>query len=86
MAKVLYKPLGVLVSVAGAFLAGTAFRGIWRLAGHEEVAPSATERDRRWREVLTAAALQGAIFGFVKAAVHRAGAKGFERATRTWPA
>jgi hypothetical protein len=35
--------------------------------------------------VITAAALQGALFGVVKAMFDRAGAKGFERVTGTWP-
>ena len=34
-------------------------------------------------KLLVAALLQGAIFGLVKAAVDRAGAAGFERATGT---
>jgi Protein of unknown function (DUF4235) len=53
---------------------------------HEEEAPKATDRQRSWKEVLAAAALQGAVFGLIKATVDRAGAKGFERATGAWPA
>jgi hypothetical protein len=33
--------------------------------------------DRGWTEVLVAAGVQGAIFGVVKAAVHRASARTF---------
>jgi hypothetical protein len=83
--KGLYKPLSALVSVLGGVLAGMLFNALWkRIAGDADV-PSATERDRDWSEVITAAALQGALFGAVKAAVDRAGAKGFERVTGTWP-
>ncbi len=56
-----------------------------RLTGEDE-APSATAPDHTWREVLAAAALQGTIFGLVKAAVDRAGASGFRKLTGTWPA
>lgn len=67
-------------------LAGALFKQIWKLVAGEEDAPKATEQDRTWREVLLAAALQGAIFGVVKAVVDRGGAKGVRRLTGTWPA
>lgn len=85
MAKLFYKPLGLAVSVVGGVLAGMVFKQAWKAVAGEEQAPSATERDRRWSEVLGAAALQGAVFGLVKAAVDRAGAQGFARATGAWP-
>ncbi len=85
MKKALYKPLGMIVSVLGGVLASIAFRKLWQLVAREDEPPAATERDRSWAEVLPAAALQGAVFGLVKAAVDRAGAVGFERATGTWP-
>ncbi|QXE38832.1 DUF4235 domain-containing protein [Streptomyces sp. GMY02] len=37
------------------------------------------------REVLLAAAVQGAIFALVRSAVDRSGATAIERATDTWP-
>lgn len=85
MAKALYRPLGLLVSVLGGVVAGVAFKRLWQLLGHQDEAPSATDRDRRWGEILIAAALEGAVFGLVKAAMERGGAKGFERATGAWP-
>ena len=56
-----------------------------RVASDDD-APNATDEDRGWGEVLTAAALQGAIFAAVKAAVDRAGATGMRRVTGRWPA
>jgi hypothetical protein len=85
MTKVAYKPLATAASVVGGILAGRIFHAIWKKVTDEEEAPRATERDRSWSEIVTAAALQGAIFGAVKAAFDRAGAKSFERATGTWP-
>ena len=58
---------------------------MWRVVANEDDAPDAKDRDRGWGEIVAAAAVQGAIFGTVKAVVDRAGAKGFERATGTWP-
>jgi hypothetical protein len=85
MATVIYKPLGVVVSVLGGVLASMVFKQAWKTIAGEDQAPSATERNRRWSEVLGAAALQGAVFGLVKAAVDRAGAQAFARATGDWP-
>ena len=48
-------------------------------------APNATDEDRGWGEILAAAALQGAIFAVVRAAVDRGGAVGVRRLTGRWP-
>jgi hypothetical protein len=85
MKKALYQPLALLASVFGGLLAGAIFKRVWKVVAGEDDPPSARDPDRRWFEVLPAAALQGAVFGLVKAAVDRAGAKGYERATGTWP-
>lgn len=84
-AKLAYKPLATLVSVVAGIVATRLFAKVWTLVTDQDDAPQATQRDRTWQEVLGAAALEGAIFGLVKAALDRAGAKGFERATGTWP-
>lgn len=83
--KFLYKPFGVLVSVLGGLLAGALFKRTWRAIAGEDDSPNATDRQRGWGEIVTAAALEGALFGAVKAAVDRAGASGFARVTGTWP-
>jgi uncharacterized protein DUF4235 len=83
--KLLYKPFGLLASVLGGLLAGAMFKRLWRGIADEEEAPSAKDRDRTWREVLAAAAIQGALFGGVKALIDRAGATGFARVTGVWP-
>jgi predicted metal-dependent enzyme (double-stranded beta helix superfamily) len=84
--KVLYRPLGLGFSLAGGLLAGALFKQVWKLLAGEDDAPDATDEERGWGEVLAAAALQGAIFAVVKAAVDRGGAKGVRRLTGTWPA
>jgi predicted metal-dependent enzyme (double-stranded beta helix superfamily) len=86
IAKVIYKPLGLTLSILGGMLAGAAFEETWKLVAQEEDAPKAADRERTWREVLPAAAVHGAVFGLVTAAADRAGASGFHRATGTWPA
>lgn len=85
MNAVLYKPLSWAVSAAGGVLASLAFKQVWkRVTGNDE-APSATDRDFGWSQVIIAAAAQGAIFGAVKAATDRAGAVGYRKATGDWP-
>jgi hypothetical protein len=85
MIKLIYKPFSMLVSVLGGVLAGAIFKRVWKLAAGEDEAPKATDAQRGWREVLLAAALQGAIFALVKAAVDRGAAEGVRRFTGTWP-
>lgn len=85
MTKLLYKLISMLVSVLGGMLAGAIFKQVWKLTAREEDAPSATDARRGWREVLIAAALQGAIFAVVKAAVDRGTATAAHQLTGTWP-
>ena len=83
--KLLYKPFGLLFGVLGGVLASMLFSKVWEAITDEPDAPDSTDRDRGWGEVVFAAAVQGALFGGVKALVDRAGAAGFAKATGTWP-
>jgi hypothetical protein len=83
--KLLYRPFGLATSVLGGVVAGLLFKQAWKAFAGEEDAPKAVDEHRGWREVIVAAAIQGAVFGTVKAAVDRAGAHGFKRVTGVWP-
>jgi Protein of unknown function (DUF4235) len=85
MKKILFKPVSVLASVSSGMVAGVIFKQAWKLAAREEDAPRPTDAERGWREILAAAALQGAIFGVVRAAVDRGTAQSASRLTGTWP-
>jgi predicted metal-dependent enzyme (double-stranded beta helix superfamily) len=85
MVKVLYRAVSLLVSVLGGVLAGAIFKRVWQLAAHEDEAPQATDAARSWPEILLAAALQGAIFAVVKAALDRSAAAGTRKLTGSWP-
>ena len=85
MSKVLYKPIGLVLSVLSGVLASFVFSKLWQVVTGDDEAPKATERHRGWADVLGAAALQGAVFGLVKAGVDRGGATGFRRLTGSWP-
>ncbi|MFD9271634.1 DUF4235 domain-containing protein [Streptomyces goshikiensis] len=83
--KIAYKPVGLALGAVSGMIAGMAFKQAWKMIGHDDDAPDATDENRTWQEVLVAAALQGAIFAAVKAAVDRAGAATTRRLTGTWP-
>jgi hypothetical protein len=85
MNKLLYKPFSIAFGVAGGVLAGVLFKQLWKVISNEEDAPDATAEEYGWGEVLAAAALQGAIFAVVKAAVDRGGATGVRKLTGQWP-
>jgi len=85
MAKLIYRPLSMLISIAGGILASAIFKRIWKLAAGADEAPRATDAGKGWPEILTAAALQGAIFAVVTASVERLAAVGTRSLTGTWP-
>jgi hypothetical protein len=84
--RLLYKPVGLALGAAAGLIAAAAFKQVWRAVSGEDDAPNATDEESGWGEVLAAAALQGAIFAIVRAAVDRAGATGVRRVTGRWPA
>ncbi|MEU7277886.1 DUF4235 domain-containing protein [Streptomyces sp. NPDC045431] len=82
--KLLYRPVGLLLGMASGAVASTLFSRAWAAVGNGD-APDAMDEERAWKEILLAAAIQGAIFAVVKAAVDRSGAVGVRRLTGTWP-
>jgi len=83
--RIAYKPVGLVLGATAGLVSGLVFKQVWKLVRGDDDAPNATDEDRGWTEVLIAAALQGAIFAVVKAAVDRAGASGVRRVTGAWP-
>ncbi len=85
MAKVLYAPFGILSGILGGLIASTIFKQIWKRISDEPDPPKARQSEYGWRELLPAAALQGAIFTVVKTVIDRGGARGFQKLTGAWP-
>ncbi len=84
-AKLAYRPVGLVGGVLAGMLSGAVFKQVWKRVANEEDAPSALQSEYSMREVVLAAALQGAIFAATKAAIDRAGARGFTKLTGSWP-
>jgi uncharacterized protein DUF4235 len=82
MIRLLYKPMGMLISVLGRMLARAIFKRAWKMVAREDDAPRATDAQRGWPKILLAAALRGAIFAVVKAAVDRGAAEGTRKGHR----
>ncbi|MGY1652724.1 DUF4235 domain-containing protein [Geodermatophilus sp. SYSU D01119] len=84
-AKLVYRPVGLAGGVLAGLISGTIFKQVWKRVSGEEDAPSALQSEYRMREVVLAAAIQGALFAATKAAIDRAGARGFTKLTGNWP-
>ena len=84
-AKLAYRPIGLVTGVLAGAVSGAVFKQIRKRVSDAEDAPQALESEYPMREVVLAAALQGAIFAATKAAIERAGARGFTKLTGTWP-
>ena len=84
-AKLAYRPIGLVGGILAGVVSGTIVKQVWKRVSHEEDAPDALQSEYRMREVVLAAALQGAIFAATKAAIDRLGARGFTKLTGNWP-
>ncbi len=84
-AKFAYRPIGLIGGVLAGLVSGALFKQIWKRVSDKDDAPRALESQYSMREVVIAAAIQGAIFAATKAAIDRAGARGFTRLTGSWP-
>jgi hypothetical protein len=82
--KLLYKPVGIVLGLIAGFISRKLFDRLWALIDREDP-PKPTTRETTWPKVLAAAAVEGVTFKVTRAAVDRAGAKGFASLTGSWP-
>jgi hypothetical protein len=84
--KVLYMPLSIATSVGGGLLASAVFAQVWkRVDDSQEPPPDPKDLNRSAAKALSGAALQGLVFGLVRAAVDRAGARGYRAVAKESP-
>ncbi len=86
-AKLLYRPVGLTASIVAGVISGQIVKQVWKHAtpGDNADAPQALQSEYSMRDIVLAAAVQGAVFAMVKAVVDRVGAQAFERWTGEWP-
>jgi len=82
--KLVFTPLSIVLGLIAGLIGKKIFEQIWGLIDKEEP-PKPTTEEASWPRVLAAAAVQGITFKVTRAAVDRAGAKGFASLTGTWP-
>lgn len=86
-AKILYRPVGLVSSIAAGMVASLVFKKVWAKAapGDSDTPPKPLESEYPFKEVLVAAAIQGVIYFVVKASIDRGGARAFQKWTGVWP-
>ncbi|MCX8563965.1 DUF4235 domain-containing protein [Mycolicibacterium mucogenicum] len=78
ISKSLYLPLSAAFSVVGGLVAGKIFSVVWeRIDDSGDGPPDPRDLNRSGAQALFAAGVQGLVFGLVKAAVDRAGARSY---------
>ena len=82
--KLIYKPFGIILGLLAGLLSKKLFDVIWGIFDNEEP-PKPTTRDAHTSKVLAAAAVQGVTFKVTRAAVDRAGARGWNHLFGVWP-
>jgi hypothetical protein len=81
VSRVVSRGASAVSGMLGGAIAGVIFKQVWKLASGKDDAPQATSDEYGWGEILVASAIQGAIFGVVKAAIDRSAARSIHRAT-----
>ena len=84
-AKLAYRPIGLVAGILAGTVSGIVFKQIWKQIADEDDAPGALQSEYSMREVVLAAAIQGAIFRVVKMAADRGTRRAFMNATGAWP-
>lgn len=82
--KILFLPFSILGGILAGTIAKKLFDAVWRLVSDEE-APEPEHREVSWPLLLTALAVEGAIFRAVRGLVDRGSRHGFYRLTGSWP-
>ena len=85
LAQAVYRPLGLGAGLAAGSIAGAIFKQVWKRVADEDEAPDALQSEYPMGKVILAAAIQGLIFGSIKALIERSGAHLFQRLTGSWP-
>lgn len=80
VAKLAYKPVGLVLTIAAGALASVASRKLWQVLSGGDTLPDADDTDVDWLELLSGAALEAAVFAVAKASAARLQAAGVRHA------
>ena len=82
--KLIYKPFGIAFGIIAGLIGARIFNFVWSKIDEEDP-PKATTMQTSWGKLLSAAAVQGAIYKLVRVTVDRYGARGWYYLTGAWP-
>src|SRR4051812_32494599 len=82
--KLIYKPIGIVLGILAGLASKKVFEAVWGVFDNAEP-PKPTTREADWPKVLAAAAVEGVTFKVTRAAVDRAGARGWHHVFGVWP-
>jgi hypothetical protein len=82
--KLLFIPFSVLGGLIAGFASKKLFEQLWGVIDDREP-PEPEHRYASWGKVVTAAAVEGAVFRATRAAVDRGSRSAFASLTGTWP-
>ena len=84
MAKILFTPFSVVGGLLAGLIASKLFDFVWGIFDKQEP-PDPKTRDTTWAKMLTALAIEGAIFKAIRGVADRGARRSFYRATGVWP-
>lgn len=84
MERALFVPFGIVAGLIAGFLGKLAFERVWALIDEEEP-PEPEHRDISVPKLVTAMAIEGAIFRAVRGLAEHEARRGFQRLTGAWP-
>lgn len=84
MGKVLFIPFSIAGSLIAALLGKKVFERVWGMIDDQEP-PDSKHRDTSWPKLISALALEGAIFRATRGVADHASRRSFYRATGSWP-
>lgn len=86
-AKILYRPFGLVGSIAGGLIASNVFKQVWKQAapGDKPDPPGPLQTEYPLKKIMLAAVLQGAIYYAVKTLIDRGAATLFQKWFGEWP-
>jgi Protein of unknown function (DUF4235) len=84
MGRIIFVPVGIIAGLVAGQISKKIFDFIWSRISDEE-APEPEHREVSWPQLLTALAVEGAIFRLAKGVVDRGARASYLRLTGSWP-